>query len=207
VSEPKQIERAVSTNPDRKPGVFEDYEREVTKMAQGNISQSVETYTVEHHQYWAPFNYPNARVELGRTELGAEFNPDGVELDIPPYGAITIEEDKPIIAVSVIGSACTPPGYVMLHAEPLEWKYPRTGVRYMVENLWGEHINAYPWFSGVTEQWREAGLSSAHFDIPESRKITIMGGSQTVVGGREIEHGMHDGHYCVRIIRVTVKTA
>mgnify|MGYP001086816172 CR=1 FL=1 len=206
MSEAKQIERAVSTNPDRKPGIFEDYEREVSEMAKAKTPQTMEVYSVEHHQYWAPFNYPNARVELGRTELGAEFNPDGVELDVPPWGAITIEEEKPIIAVTVIGSACAPPGYVMLHAEPLEWKYPRTGVRLMVDNLWGEHINAYPWFQGVTEQWREAGLSSAHFEIPESRKVTIMGGSQAVVGGREIEHGANDGHYCVRIIRVTVKS-
>lgn len=206
MSENKQIERAISTNPARKPTVIEDYEREVTKMAQANTPQSVEVYTVEHRQYWAPFNYPNARVELGRTELGAEFNPDGVELDIPPYGAISLKEEKPIIAVTVIGSACAPPGYVILHAEPLEWKFPRTGVRMMVDNLWGEHVNAYPWMQGVTESWREAGLSSAHFEIPESRKVTIMGGSQTVVGGTEMERGQHDGHYCVRIIRVTVRT-
>ena len=174
--------------------------------AQEKTPQAVEAYSIERHQYWAPFNYPNVRVELGRTELGAEFNPDGVELDIPPYGAITLVEEKPIIAITVIGSACAPPGYVILHAEPLEWKFPRSGVKLMVDNLWGEHINAYPWNQGVTEQWREAGLSSAHFDIPESRKVTIMGGSQTVVGGAELDRGMHDGHYCVRIIRVAVKT-
>ena len=205
MSEGRKIERAISVNPERKPGVFEEYEREVKKMAEAKTPQSVDVYVPEHHQYWAPFNYPNILVELGRTELGAEFNPDGVELDIPPYGAITIEEEKPIIAVTVIGSACAPPGYVILHAEPLEWKYPRTGIKMMVDDLWGEHINAYPWFKGVTEAWREAGLSSAHFDIPESRKITIMGGSQTVIGGPELERNAHDGHYCVRIIRVTVK--
>ena len=72
-------------------------------------------YTVKIHEYWAPFNYPNVRVELGRDD---EYNMDGVELDIPPYGAVTIEEDEPIIGVDVIGSACISPGYVILHANP-----------------------------------------------------------------------------------------
>ena len=82
---------------------------------------------------------------------------------MPPFGAITFVEEAPIIGVTVIGSACSPPGTVLIHAEPLEWKYPRTGVKMKASNLWGEHVNGLPWGRGVTEDWREAGLSSAEF--------------------------------------------
>ena len=34
--------------------------------------------------------------------------------------------DHALARVSVMGSACCPPGFVLLHAEPVEWKYPRT---------------------------------------------------------------------------------
>lgn len=206
MADKEKIERAIVVRPGREPGVIADEEREVTNIARGNIAQTVEVYKVQHRQYWAPFNYPNFTVELGREGVGAEFNPDGVELDVPPYGAITFEEDQPIMGVTVIGSACCPPGTVFLQGEPLEWKYPRTGVKSKAENLWGEHEHHYPWGCGVTEAWREAGLSSCHFELPECKKVTLMGWSQLVVGQKEIDIGKgHDGHYCFRIIRVTVK--
>ena len=209
----REITRAVAANPDRNTDfskgyldLFEDSEKEVSNLVEQKTPQTVEVFSVKYHQYWAPFNYSNILLELGRRDKGAEYNNDGVEIDIPPYGAITIEEDEPIVGLEVIGSACAPPGYVMVNAEPLERKYPRTGVRMMVDNLWGEHVIARLWLRGVTEGWRECGLSSAQFSLPESGKITIMGGSQTVVGDREIEHSWHDGHDCVRLIRVALKS-
>ncbi|GAJ19559.1 unnamed protein product, partial [marine sediment metagenome] len=116
-------------------------------MAESGEPQTVEAFTMVTYEYWAPFNYENVNVELGRVEpnTGAEFNPDGVELDKPPLGAITIVEKEPIIGVTVIGSACIPPGYVLLAAEPLERKYPRTGVKMKIDNLWGQHIRGDQW--------------------------------------------------------------
>ncbi len=47
-----------------------------------------------------------------------------------------------------------------------------------IDNLWGQHIRVQPWKKGMDEGWRDAGLSCADFHIPESSKVTIMGGSQ-----------------------------
>jgi len=91
-------------------------------MHKNGTPQEVIEYMAVVREYWAPFNYENFCVELGRTDpyVGAEYNTDGVELDVPPLGAITLVEDDPIIGVDVIGSACVPPGYVQLFAEPVE---------------------------------------------------------------------------------------
>ena len=169
--------------------------------------QPVEAYREKTYVYWHPFQYANVGVELGRV---GEYNPDGVELDIPPHGAITIEQDEPIVAVTVIGSACVTPGYVILHAEPLVWQYPRTGVKMKATNLWGLHVRFNMWDCGVDEGWDQAGMSSARFDVPDSRKVTIMGGSATDVGTwlnteTDKPDEDHDGHYNFRIIRVTVR--
>jgi hypothetical protein len=216
----KEIKRALFKNPERDMSIADPWERlteaerEVERMAEAKTPQVPEAYQPVTYQYWAPFNYPNVRVELGRGEpdglatkpyTGAEYNPDGVELDIPPYGAITVEEEEPIVGVTVIGSACIPPGYIILVAEPLAWKYPRTGVKMKVGNLWGQHLRAEPWDKGMDESWRDAGLSAAIFELPESRKFTIMAGSTDDVSQLDFENQRFDSHYAVRIIRVTVK--
>lgn len=207
---PEEQTRARIYNPNRppyepgKPLVRTEEEKEVNRLYENQVPQVRERLVTATYQYWAPFNYPNVVMELGQEELGAEVDTDGVELDYPPNGAITITEENPIVAVTVIGSACTPPGFVMLNAEPVEWKYPRTGIKMRRDNLWGQHVNAKLWRRGIDETWREAGLSSARFDIPPSRKVTIMGGSGMDIGGIEgVGEGL-DAHYCFRIIRVTV---
>jgi len=217
----KDIERALLKNPERVPGKYTEKELELVKIAKGYVSyeelrkkpmQTREVLTTKTYQYWSPFNYPNIKVDLGRrlevdgNKTGAEFNTDGTELDIPPYGAITIEEDEPIVAVTIIGSACVSPGYVILEAEPMEWKYPRTGIKMLAQNLWGVHVvYGGVWSKGVDEsQYHNfPGLSSAHFEIPESRKVTIKGGSRAVHGAAG---SSGDAHYCFRIIRVIVRT-
>lgn len=201
----EKLERALMRNPNRvSGGKLTDEEKKTSpdRIYKERIQQEKETFQKKTYQYWAPFSYPNIKVELGQPGTGCEFNMDGVELDVPPYGAITIVEDEPIVGVEVIGSACVPPGYVILHGEPVEWKYPRTGVKMKVDNLWGLHLNWVPWSKGVDEGFRSAGLSSAYFATPECKKITLMGGSQTDpnAGAK-----FHDAHYCFRIIRVTVK--
>lgn len=184
----------VPQNPDREPGKFTEAELEVGRMAKENVRQKREVSRIKTYTYWAPFNYDNVKVDLGRPGTGTEFNPDGAEIDIYPYGAITICEDEPIVAVSVIGSGCSTESYVILEAEPIEWKYPRTAVRMIKRGLWGCHVRGDAWFAGVTEFWNDAGLSSARFDLPECKKVIVGGGS---FGG--------DPHYCIRLIRVDVK--
>jgi len=210
-----KIARALLRNPIRDGDGWEkkpnsgrtDLEREVVTMAKAGTPQEVIEYIPIVREYWAPFNYDNFDVDLGRVDpyVGAEFNSDGVELDVPPYGAITFVEDDPIIGVDVIGSACAAPGFVEIFAEPLEWKYPRTGIKMKVDGLWGEHLRVNLWKKGVDEGWRAAGLSSAHFRLPDSKKVTIMSGSTFDVAQRDVENGRHDAHYCIRIIRVMVK--
>lgn len=210
--------RAIPRNPERVPGKTTELEREVTRIHWNDEKQTVESFTTKVKQYWAPFNYPNFVVELGRDGSGAEFNTDGVELDYPPHGAITFTEEDPVVGVTVIGSSCVPPGTVILHAEPIQRKFPRSGVKMKVENLWGEHILAGPWSRGTDEGFREAGMNSAHFDIPESRKVTIMGhcsfdvdinppGQPQPPHRAPVSHGVfwNDPHYTVRAIRVTIK--
>lgn len=184
----------IPNNPDREPGKFTEAEQEVAHLSKNKTPQKRDVSRQLTYTYWAPFNYPNVVVELGRPETGVEFNIDGAELDIYPYGAIIIEEEEPIIGVAVIGSGCSTESYVILEAEPLEWKYPRTAVRMRRSNLWGTHVRGDAWTSGVIEDWNDAGLSSARFDIPESKKVIIGGGS----------HGA-DPHYCIRTIRIDVK--
>jgi hypothetical protein len=205
------IERAMLKNPlrDQTPDYFTEAELEVIRMAENGTPQHVIEYTTVVREYWAPFNYPNFCVELGRLDpyVGAEFNEDGVELDEAPYGAITFTEDDPIVGVEVIGSACVPPGFVQLFAEPLEWKFPRTGIKMKVDNLWGDHIRGDLLKKGVDEGWRTAGLSSARFSLPQCKKVTLMTGSQHDMADYDFKNMRHDAHYCTRIIRVTVSQA
>ena len=196
-SVPKQPNKGwgwrIPRNPARVPGKFTDEELEVKNLAAAGTPQQREVLRTTTYVYHAPFNYPNITVELGRPGTGVEFNNEGAELDVYPYGAIIIGEDKPIVTVTVIGSCCSGNGYVVLEAEPAVWKYPRTGVRMMKQGLWGSHVRYDAWRGGVTEDWNDAGLSSARFDIPPSRRVIVGGGC----------HGA-DPHYCIRTLRIEV---
>jgi hypothetical protein len=182
----------IPNNPGRVLGGYTKEEQVVMRTLEGGIIQEREVTRAETHTYRAPFNYPNVVVELGREGTGCEYNNDGVELDIPPYGAITITEREPIVAVTVIGSGCSYHGYVMIEAEPVVWEYPRTAVRMKAMDLYGMHVRGDAW-GAVAERWNDAGLSSARFDLPESRRVIIMGGS---LGA--------DPGYCFRIVRLEV---
>lgn len=226
------IARARLANPERPPGEQTELEQQVTQIAEQRLRQSRSPFAVVYYQYDAPFFYANFRVELGRPwenatnhaepdlpeeqwgqvsdelrpgYVGAEFNPDGAELDVPPYGAITFIEDDPIVEVTVIGSACVPPGYVLLFGEPAEWGYWRTGVKMRAEGLWGEHIRWDLWCKGVHESYRDAGLSCAVFRTPPCRKITLMAGSQHTLDAPDFTNMRHDAHYAVRHIYVGVR--
>jgi len=204
-------------NPHREGEALTAKEREAQTMAREGTPQQCLVYTLRHYEYEAPFNYPNVNCECGREGAGVGPHPDGVELDVPPFGAVTIEESEPIIGVTVIGSPCTPPGTVYVWGEPLEWKYGRSGVKFKRTDLWGEHL--YGWRAGtpLNEGNRHAGLVSAHFDIPDCSKVTIMGAGQldVVVGpgaGPNVPlenlHGWwNDAHFNIRVVRISVRLA
>ena len=213
--------RVLVRNPERETGKLEigkmtDLERDIChKGAEGTPQERVE-YTVAHYEYEAPFHYPNANCELGREGTGTGPHPEGMEMDIPPFGAVTIEETEPIIGVTVIGSPCIPPGTVLLFGEPVEWKFARTSVRYKVNNLWGEHLYGWGDSDRFDEGNRHSGLVSAHFDIPDCRKITVMGYGQLDVHismpGKapgvplETQDGWwNDAHFNIRSVRVIVR--
>jgi hypothetical protein len=228
-----KLARACVANPERRDGQRTEAERRIPALAKAKTPQKRKTFDVVYRQYEAPFFYENFRVELGRPwenatnhvapdvpeeqwgimtdalkpgYVGAEFNEDGVELDIPPYGAITFIEAEPIVEVVVIGSACAPPGYIELFGEPVEWTYPRSGVKMRAENLWGEHLRWFLCQQGLDEGYRDAGLSCAAFHTPPCKKITLMAGSQCTMDSHDLANMRHDAHYAVREIRVAVQT-
>jgi len=200
------LERARLVNPERgEKNVMTEKEREVMNLLKKDEFQKRTEFQIVTYEYVAPFKYPNFKVELGDRTKGAEFNPDGVELDVPPYGAITFVEEEPIVGVSVIASSCCAPATVYLHCEPVEWKYPRTGVKFKSSGHWGEHVRIHVWRAGISEEYKKCGLFSADFSIPDSRKVTIMGHGSFDIEQQDYDKNHYDAHLTVRIIRVHVK--
>lgn len=165
------------------------------------------TYRYEH-----PFNYHNVTVD--RTVEGGE--PHGMELmPIPeiqgnePADSIRIDEEEEIVRVAVLGSACTPPGYVTVEADPLEGfrrddeDEDALPVRYRERNLWGGHLRADQLRSGASsDEHPWTGMSCAVFELPASSKVRITAGSE--VPGWADDTYPDDFHYSIREIRVTV---
>ena len=97
-----------------------------------------EVLTTERHVYHTPFMYKNVEVgdfyEIG-LDKGMEFKAD--------TGFITIKEDKPIIAVNVVGSGCTPKGYNIVEwwdeGEDVDDMKTQLVKRQRVDNLNGTH--------------------------------------------------------------------
>lgn len=122
--------------------------------------QEVVEYTHRTREYIMPFNYTNVTVNRkfyhGTEFHGVELNPlnsiSGSDLQTDTADSIVIDEQDPIVGVIVIGSACTPPGYVMVECTPLESFYRAdelrtvTPVRFRIGNLWGMHMRADQWF-------------------------------------------------------------
>jgi len=115
----------------------------------------------EEYEYELPFNYENITVDR-LVYKGSEFhgmemypvNDEGVDGDKPTYAdAIIVEEPHPIVRVAVIGSACTPPGYIQIECEPVEgWRRPdelvtAMPVRMRINGLWGMHIRWDQWYA------------------------------------------------------------
>ena len=86
--------------------LYQDFTEEQIKQF-GPVRQP-EKFTTERRVYTTPFMYDN--VEVGEF---SEIDPTkGIEF-IADTGYLTITEDQPIVAVTVVGSGCTPKGYVI----------------------------------------------------------------------------------------------
>lgn len=210
--------------------------------------QNVIEFTTVGREYHHPFNYRNITHHCFANDpanSGLEINPvnavDSVNKPGVPGDYLELAEKDPIVRVVVIGSACTPPGYVAIEAEPCEgFRRPDEvvelmPVRFRIDNLWGTHIRGDCWiknkeqggtplpenflenwpychetdfgkknlYSGITAaNYPAAGMSCAVFEIPASRKVRIMGGSQTY--GWLGDKAAGDCHYSFRIIRTTI---
>ena len=121
--------------------------------------QNVIEYTTRDREYHHPFNYRNTKVVAfcnDPSNSGLELNPtnnlDGRTNEDPqPGDYIELTEKDPIVRVVVIGSACTPPGYVTVEAEPCDgFRRPDEVVelmplRFKIDNLWGTHVRGDCW--------------------------------------------------------------
>lgn len=213
----------------RVPGYENEPLREKTELA-------LKTY-----EYLIPFNYPNVEVKRHQYH-GPEFhgmelltiNTGADNLGQVPADTIVIHEDDPIVRVAVIGSACTPPGYVTLEAEPTEEfrRYNELAealpVRFRIDNLWGMHLRLDQWLGKgeddrplpqeFTEHWpgfadgtlrctsREMPLAGMSCAIFEipRSKKVAISGGGAVAGWTSDSGGADDCHYSFRIIRTTV---
>ena len=142
---------------------------------------------LETYEYHMPFNYANItlnrRYLRGQEFHGVEMNPvNSVARDkrhLPP-DTIEIVESEPIVRVAVIGSACVPPGYVQLEAEPLE-EFHRPvdvpgvlAVRYRVNNLWGMHLRVDNWMARSDDPIRDE-QGRPYPEIPQARVEEVWG--------------------------------
>ncbi len=143
-------------------------ERKILGYSEGRM-QRIEIGNFRTFEYHFPFNYDNVnvvRAYAGGETHGLESNPINSYSPDPehrPSDYLEIEEEQGIVYVEVIGSACTPPGFVMLSAEPLE-DFRRQDeiadimpVRFRINNLWGMHLRADQWLVRDTEVPRFVG--------------------------------------------------
>ena len=131
------------------------------------------------YEYRVPFNYENVNVvrlyNCGETH-GLELNPINSYWPDPnhrPADYIEISEKEPIVRVEVIGSACTPPGYVQLAAEPLPGFFREdelqgvVACRFRINNLWGMHLRVDQWLSKIEVPRSINEEAGAYFDLPD----------------------------------------
>ncbi len=136
---------------------------------------------METYEYHMPFNYPNITVDRlyqrGQEWHGVEMNPInsiGADEEHLPPDSITVVEERPIVRVAVIGSACVPPGFIQLEAEPLDEFYKpvdargTAAVRYRVNNLWGMHMRCDNWLAESRDNILDE-QGRAYPEIPKER--------------------------------------
>lgn len=112
------------------------------QLEQFGPRQTVEVIKTEVHRYATPFMYDNVEVgnfyEIDQTK--------GIELKAMD-GYITIEEDRPIVGVNVIGSGCVPHSYNICEwwdeGESIDSMTNQLVKRQYVGNLHGTHPSIY----------------------------------------------------------------
>ena len=194
------------------------------------------TRTFEYH---FPFNYEN--IEVRRVYDQGEFH--GMEINSissywpdpvhKPADCIIVSEDLPIVQVVIIGSACTPPGYVTVDCEPDEtFRRPDEvaevmPVRFRADNLWGMHLRFSQWArkspgsNSLPPALLERLPSLADYERNLSYRSFPLSGMSCAIfeipaskkvlisGGSQIagwygDGGCDDAHYSFRMIRTTV---
>ncbi len=202
--------------------------------------QEPEELILKTLEYRMPFNYRNVTVH--RQYHGGEVH--GVELfpintdtkgssGLPPE-FIEVEEQHPIVRVAVIGSACTPPGWIQIEADPVEgFRGERESpevmpVRFRADNLWGMHFRYDSWKAKGSSQIDPVKGAEHYPDsLPGgtkpkliSRELPLTGMSCAIfeippsdrvriTGGGQIpawtaDNFPDDVHYSFRMIRTTL---
>ena len=127
-----------------------------------------------------------------------------------PSDWIVIEEDHPMVQVAVIGSACTPPGSILVECDTIDnFRHEGENERAVsarfrrVDNLWGMHLRADLLQQGGSyHALPVAGMSCAAFDIPPSHRVRVAG--MGAIPAWSEDGYPDDVHYSVRYIRTTV---
>ncbi len=169
------------------------------------------------YEYEFPFNYPNVvvdRVWVGGERHGIELFPikttDGSTATTQlPADWIVIEEDEPMVRVVVIGSACTPPGSILVECDTID-SFRHDGeneravsARFRVDNLWGMHLRADLLKQGGSyHALPVAGMSCAVLEIPPSHTVRVTG--MGAIPAWSEDGYPDDVHYSIRYIRTTV---
>jgi len=96
-----------------------------------------EVFQTEHHVYTTPFRYKNVKVDGWM-----EYDAKGIEI-LADVGSITIEEQSPIISVTIVGSGCSGRNYNIVEwwgpGESLKETQGQLVKRQRVDNLKGQH--------------------------------------------------------------------
>ena len=121
--------------------LFKSFTKEQIKQF-GPLKEKHEVLETERHIYCCPFMYPN--LDVGDFY---EIDPDkGIEFKADD-GFITIKEEKPIVAVTVVGSGCTPGGYNIVEwwdeGESIDNMTNQLVKRQRVDNLNGTHPSVW----------------------------------------------------------------
>ena len=169
------------------------------------------------YEYEFPFNYPNVvvdRVWVGGERHGIELFPikttDGSTATTQTSSDwIVIEEDHPMVQVAVIGSACTPPGSILVECDTID-SFRHDGeneravsARFRVDNLWGMHLRADLLQQGGSyHALPVAGMSCAVLEIPPSLRVRVTG--MGAIPAWSEDGYPDDVHYSIRYIRTTV---
>jgi len=140
--------------------------RSVAVKGVGGIALWQDMAVAEGQQlYWSMWVKSNRRDPRVVWLFPKFYDAHGAPVSDVAGDCIVVREEKAIVRVVVIGSACTPPGYVQVECEELpSWRRKDEivtimPVRFRINNLWGMHLRADQWLT------QTAGVGRAGFDV------------------------------------------